>query len=72
MCMRGRAINFEIDAGRGKTLEVEPVNEAGELWGFGGQTVVGELRDEKTDSVVGNLECRVTGEGTVLDRKSVV
>ena len=47
-------------------MVVEPVNEEGELWGFGSQTVIGELRDEKTDSAVGNLVCRVTDKGTVL------
>jgi hypothetical protein len=62
--MRGKDINIDIEAGRGRVMTMKPLTD-GESWDFSELTVVGELRDIKTDGVVRELECGVTAEGVV-------
>ena len=62
--MRGKDINIDIEAGRGRVMTMKPISD-GEPWDFSELTVVGELRDVKTDGVVGELECGVTADGVV-------
>lgn len=63
--MRGRNVNFGIDAGRAETLTIKPMKEGGEAWVFSGITVSGALRDIKTDETVERLECGVTSDGKI-------
>lgn len=62
--MRGKDINIEIEAGRSRVMTMKPLTD-GEPWDFAELTVVGELRDIKTDGVVAELECGVTANGVV-------
>lgn len=62
--MRGKDINIDIEAGRGRVMTMKPISD-GEPWDFSELTVVGELRDVKTDGVVDELECGVTADGVV-------
>lgn len=62
--MRGKDINIDIEAGCGRVMTMKPISD-GEPWDFSELTVVGELRDIKTDGVVGELECGVTADGVV-------
>lgn len=64
--MRGRDINIDIDGGRSETLLIKPMAGKGEAWGLSGVTLVGSLRDIKTDTEVGELDCTVTEEGRAL------
>ena len=63
--MRGRDINFEIEAGRGDVLEIKPMQDSGDAWDFRNAVVHGSLRDIKTDEEVEVLACGVTPEGLV-------
>lgn len=63
--MRGKNVNYELDAGRGDVLTIKPVIEKGETWNFGVVTAVGSLRDIKEDIEIEALECFVTLEGEI-------
>ena len=64
--MRGRDINLDAIAGKGRTLVIKPMSEGGEAWDFGAMTVFGELRDERDEEKLADLGCSVTGDGRIV------
>lgn len=63
--MRGRDINWEIEAGREGLLEIKPMQDSGEPWDFRNAVVNGSLRDVRTDEELEVLTCGVTDDGLV-------
>lgn len=61
-------MNLTIEDLGGVVIELRPLEPSGEPWDISGKTFYGELYDELTDEKVGDIECRVTGEGRVLSK----
>lgn len=59
-------MNLDAIAGKERSLVIKPLLESGEAWDFGSMVVNGELRDERDEEKVGEVECGVTENGEII------